>query len=240
MNCFPQNCETNVEAPYSFMQRCPLFAPWAEVWRVDCGEEARFSPADVLSMEELARAREYRFTSDCRAYVRRRAALRALIGQRLGCEPKSVRFSRNAYGKPILAWPKTNAAFSFSVASTAGAALVAIARCDSIGVDIERVCYDIDFWNIGRMVFAEPELAWLMACDRNALADRFFRLWTHKEAYLKALAWGFMRDPRLFSPTGFDSEIVDPGINVADTVPSPGKVFALPLGESLRGSLAVA
>ena len=241
VNSFPKNCEANGEAPYSFMQRCPLIAPWAEVWRVDCGGEARFTPPDVLSVEELVRAREYRFTTDCRAFVLRRSALRALIGRHFECEPKSIRFSRNAYGKLMLAWPRTNTAFSFSVASTAGCALLVIAQCDSVGVDVERVRYDIDFWNIGRMVFAEPELAWLMGCDRNTLADRFFRLWTRKEAYLKALGWGFMRDPRLFSPTGFDSEIPDAGINVADTsVPTPGEVFALPLGKSLRGSLAVA
>lgn len=178
--------------------------------------------------------------SDCRAFIRRRPAVRALIGRWLDFEPETVRFSSNAYGRPLLAWPTTSNVFSFSVARTTDVALLSIARCESIGVDIERVRHNIDFPSVGRVAFADSELVWMMACDRNTMAGRFFRLWTRKEAYLKALGWGFLRDPRLFVPSVIDEEARDQGVHAIDPeVPKSGDLFELPLGKTLRGAFAV-
>jgi 4'-phosphopantetheinyl transferase len=240
MNSLPHSCETETEAPYSFMRKCPSLARWVEFWCIDCAEESTCDPADVLSKEEITRAQAYRSNADSRAFIRRRAALRALIGRWLKCEPEAVRFSSNAYGKPLLAWPSTGEVLSFSVAHTTGIALLAIAQCESIGVDIERVRHDLDFLCVGRVAFAESELAWMTACDRNEMADRFFRLWTRKEAYLKALGWGFLRDPRMFVPAAIDEEARNDGVHAtAPWVPKSGDLFELPLGRLLRGAFAV-
>jgi 4'-phosphopantetheinyl transferase len=227
-------------AVLTLMRRCISLGAWANIWRIDQGRDAPCIPATLLSNDELATACGYRFRADRDAFVLRRTALRALIGRHLGCRPDAVRFSYNAHGKPSLAWPDIGTNFSFSVARTAGVTLLALAECKAVGVDVERVRYDIDFLNVGRVVFADCELMWLMAGDRAAMADRFFRLWTRKEAYLKAIGCGFMLDPKLFTPTAI-CNLVENGESRANPISGlrSGQLFELRLGRSLRAAFAI-
>jgi 4'-phosphopantetheinyl transferase len=222
------------------MQRCVSLGAWANIWRIDHGRDAPCIPATLLSKDELARACGYRFRADRDAFVLRRTALRVLIGRHLGCKPEAVRFSYNAYGKASLGWPNVATDFSFSVAQTAGVTLLAIAKCKAVGVDVERVRYDIDFLDVGRIVFADCELIWLTAGDPTAMADRFFRLWTRKEAYLKAIGCGFMLDPRLFTPTAI-CNLAKSGGSRADPISGlrSGQLLELRLGRSLRAAFAI-
>jgi 4'-phosphopantetheinyl transferase len=238
--CYDRATTAAANAVLGLTRGCTSPGAWANIWRIDQGHDTPCIPAILLSKDELAVAQGYRFPEDRDAFVLRRTALRVLIGRYLSCRPDAVRFSYNAHGKPCLAWPKLSTDFSFSVARTAGVILLALARCKAIGVDVERVHYEIDFLNVGRLVFADCELTWLMAGDRLEMADRFFRLWTRKEAYLKAIGCGFMLDPRLFVPT--------PISNLAENRQSPsnpgsglrsGLVFELQLGRSLRAALAI-
>ena len=120
-------------------------------------------------------------------------------------------------------------------------ALIAIGACELIGVDVERVRDDIDFVDAGRFVFAAPEMAWLTDGNSTRSADRFFRLWTRKEAYLKALGFGFMRDPRLFVPAVIgEMPTQPPATGLELPLPPRGAAVELPLGKCLRGAFAVA
>jgi 4'-phosphopantetheinyl transferase len=243
MSGLPDNHEALANASYSFVHRCSSPVRDAQLWWVDHGVELTSVPFDILSREEIAKAQVYRFEADRRSFMLRRTALRLLIGRHLNCDPSAIRFACTAYGKPSLAWPRPTPGLCFSVARTTEATILTIAECNSIGIDIERVRHDLDFARIGPLVFAESELAWLKECDRDGLPDRFFRLWTRKEAYLKALGWGFLRDPRLFSTTAaFDSQQWDEekGFATHAGAPDHDVLLDLPLGDAVRGAIAIA
>ena len=68
-----------------------------------------------------------------------------------------------------------------------------------IGVDIEKHKLEIDVEGIGKFVFAPEEMRQVMAEQHDDRLVRFYKQWTAKEALLKAIGSGFMRDPRDFA-----------------------------------------
>lgn len=139
----------------------------------------------ILSADERARAAAYRRSADSAAFVARRAALRRILADRLGVAPAEVRLTTNAHGKPVLAdgFPH------FSLSHRRGISVIAVADAQ-IGVDLEFADSRIEIDSIAARFFAPDELATLRALSINARHDLFFRLWTRKEALVKALGIG--------------------------------------------------
>ena len=88
----------------------------------------------ILSAEERSRAGQFRFERHRRRYVARRGILRELIGSYLDCDPASVAFVHNAYGKPAI----VRSDLRFNLSHSHGMALYAFCRHAEVGCDIER------------------------------------------------------------------------------------------------------
>lgn len=113
-------------------------------------------------------------------WLRRR--LSAYAGRELGADALQI----GAYGKPALA----DAAFAFNLSHSGAAAVLAIARGVELGVDLETPGRVRPFVALARRYFRPAEA---QAVEAAAEADResvFLRLWTAKEAVLKALGRG--------------------------------------------------
>jgi 4'-phosphopantetheinyl transferase len=142
-----------------------------------------------LSPEETARADRFRFPRHRRAFVLGRAALRALVASYLGMDAADVNFIYGPQGKPAL--ENSNACSLRFNASNSGnlAAYAFTGGCD-IGVDVEQHRALADFENIARRFFSPEETDELMALADGEKTAAFFRCWTRKEAYIKALGGG--------------------------------------------------
>ena len=135
------------------------------------------------------------------AFLRRRAATRRAVATRLGVAPESVEIGHAPSGAPRVLAPASS--LKISVSGRADFCAVAMAEAP-IGVDIEP----------SRAI--EPPWSLLHPNERRALetltgearADAFLRLWTAKEAYLKALGHGFAREPTKIA-IGLDFSILD-------------------------------
>ncbi len=135
------------------------------------------------------------------AFLRRRALSRRIVAARLGVAPQSVEIGHAPSGAPRVLAPSSS--LKISVSGRADFCAVAMAE-SPIGVDIEP----------SRAI--EPPWSLLHPNERNMLetltgearADAFSRLWTAKEAYLKALGLGFARDPTKIA-IGLDFSILD-------------------------------
>ena len=108
--------------------------------------------------------------------------LRHGLVERFGMHPADVQLERDGFGRPRLAG-RPDVHFSVSHCPDAVAVLVADAP---VGVDVEKIRpYDR---YAARRVLADAELARLATSSEP---DRdFFRLWTLKESYGKALGVG--------------------------------------------------
>lgn len=139
-----------------------------------------------LCQDERDRAARFRFERDKRRYERRRCLLRLLLGRYLAIDPACVGLRYGAQGKPELA---ESAALRFNLSHSDGHALFAFAPTE-LGVDLERIRAHTDIDAAGRLVFTATEKRYLEALPANERAHAFFRCWTRKEAYVKALGKG--------------------------------------------------
>ncbi len=140
-----------------------------------------------LSGEETQRAARFFKDADRVRYVLAHAMLRTLLARRLAAAPAEIAFAASPNGKPRLAKPAAQIAFNLSYAE--GMAALAFAS-RPVGVDVEAVREDLAFSEIGRRFFRPDELRYLESGVGPDVRNRFFRLWTRKEAVLKALGVG--------------------------------------------------
>ncbi|MBI4704989.1 MAG: 4'-phosphopantetheinyl transferase superfamily protein [Deltaproteobacteria bacterium] len=106
-----------------------------------------------------------------------------------GVAPAAWRFAAGPYGRPEIAAPEPPAPLRFNLSHTRGLAACAVAVGRDVGVDVEQV-RPRAYWAIAESFFAPAEVAALRAAPASELADRFFALWTLKEAYAKARGMG--------------------------------------------------
>lgn len=158
--------------------------------------------AHTLSPDERARARTYRQAPHRQRFIARRGMLRWLSARYLGCTAQSLRFGCEELGKPALQRPllQRPAAprLAFSVSQTGSMALLAFAWDCSIGVDVEQLTDGVDMAGVGREVFSLIEENALAGAGRDAAAA-FFRIWTRKEALLKAVGTGLSRHAKAYA-----------------------------------------
>ncbi len=165
--------------------------------RVWCFSLAEVPSADdwsLLDRTESARAWRFAFDRDRHRYVHAHAATRRLLGAALGRKPESLVFTADALGKPALAGSASNLHFNLSHGGEFGALVVSANR--PVGIDIEPWRAMTDTMAVGANVFTGREMqGWAQAtvADLNA---RFLRLWTRKEALLKAIGLGLSVDPK--------------------------------------------
>lgn len=158
-----------------------LQAGTIHLWSVDLDT---FRGDDCLSEDERDRARRFHFERDRRRYIAGRSGLRKLLGEYLQQDPKTIRFEYGPAGKPFLA------GISFNLAHSGNRGLIGIAREGQLGVDIEEVREISDLDDLAKSVFAPGELERWRQLTGSERVCAFYRIWTRKEAYLKASGEG--------------------------------------------------
>jgi len=163
-----------------------------QVWRVEMDVLAPSEPHwfGLLSPDEQERARRFRFDRHRRRFATTRGVLRTLLGSYLTVDPRSVRFRYSDKQKPALDETLPQGNLQFNVSHSEELALIAFTRSREIGVDVERVQPDSDVESTAKHFFSDSEremLASLPASERHAA---FFRCWTRKEAFIKAIGEG--------------------------------------------------
>ncbi|MGB0579900.1 MAG: 4'-phosphopantetheinyl transferase family protein [Limisphaerales bacterium] len=149
---------------------------------------------DLLNDEELERAQRFKVEPPRRQFVAARSTLRRLLGEYLNSDPRTLKFITSEHGKPSLA----EGGLEFNVSHTEGQVALAFAH-SPVGIDVERFDRDLDHDSLTKRFFSEHERQQLSDMDAEERKAAFFRCWTQKEAYLKALGSGLSRDTRSFA-----------------------------------------
>jgi 4'-phosphopantetheinyl transferase len=141
---------------------------------------------ELLLPEEHEKASRYRVERPRGDYILTRGTLRSLLSKYLHMNPKEITFRYTKYGKPFLA----NSDLYFNISHTDGLALLAFLRKREVGVDVERVRPQSDVLKIAERFFSERERRDLRSLTGEEVHAAFFRCWTRKEAYIKAVGEG--------------------------------------------------
>jgi|RhiMetdeSRZDD1v2_1073273.scaffolds.fasta_scaffold266565_2 4'-phosphopantetheinyl transferase len=137
----------------------------------------------VLSEDERRRAERFRFEKDHDRFVMGRGAVRVILGAYRGIAPDAVEFELGPQGKPGIRGGTVPMEFNLSHAG--GLVLIGITDGVPCGVDIEAARDNISAFEIANRFFCPREIEWL---SRNP--EGFLRLWTSKEAVIKAVGGG--------------------------------------------------
>jgi 4'-phosphopantetheinyl transferase len=161
------------------------------VWRLALKPAAShpWAAEDLLSPDESARARAFRFSVDREHWIVARAWLRTTLARYLRCEPGELAFRYGPHGKPALA-PGCGGPLAFNLTHTADLALLAVSRGREVGIDVERVQPMPDLHQLAAGVFTPREWALFDRLPPTLRHEAFLRCWTRKEAYAKARGEG--------------------------------------------------
>ena len=140
----------------------------------------------LLDEGERLRAAAFRFARDRDRFVASHGAARVILARYLETEPGLVRFMTGPNGKPALAGSSASFDLRFNLSHSGNLALVAVTAGREVGVDLERVRPIAEWREISERVFSSRERTALLALPEDARVEAFFRLWTRKEAFLKA------------------------------------------------------
>jgi 4'-phosphopantetheinyl transferase len=152
-----------------------------------------------LSDDERSRAARFRFDRDRTRFVCARGLLRRLLGAELDLPPHRIRFDYGAHGKPSLAAEQATSGVCFNLSHSEGLGLFVLARNRAVGADLEQVRSVRDGRAVAERFFAEDERAALDGLSGDDWSRAFFRCWTRKEAFVKAVGEGLSYPLRAFS-----------------------------------------
>ena len=172
----------------------------AAVFHVDLAPHAAHEAQALewLSSEERTRSCRYLHVGPRRRFVLSRAALRAVLCPRLGCENERLTFGTLAYGKPFAEVDELPTSISFNISHGGDHGLIAVAPRGRLGVDIEERVPRDDLDELTDAVLGPNEKREYTQLCQSRRFQFFFRIWTLKEALIKALGLGFSLDPAAF------------------------------------------
>jgi 4'-phosphopantetheinyl transferase len=161
----------------------------SQLWTASLDLTGAGLDSSVLPSEVLDRARRLRFESDRNRFVASRVWLHILLARGLGLSVQEITLQAAAGGKPELAPPMpTWLRFSMSRAGSRG--LYALARDAEVGVDLEDRSRVVDTEAVAHRFFSGTERELLGGLGEAEKQLGFYRIWTRKEAVLKAMGVG--------------------------------------------------
>lgn len=141
---------------------------------------------ELLSEEERFRAQQFKFQELRERFIVGRGCLRQILGHYLHRQPQDIKFTYGVYGKPLVE------SLSFNFSHTKKYALCGVTRDAAIalGVDIEAKDRSTNILGLAQRFFHAAEYTYLEQAAKGKQRDIFVKLWTAKEAFLKAQGIG--------------------------------------------------
>jgi len=114
--------------------------------------------------------------------------------------PQSWRFKTNFYGRPELEESQSkHCPVSFNLSHTDGLIVCIVSKKYEAGVDVEKISNAVEWHSIAQSAFSEKELKGLLEKGPAAVCAEFYKMWTLKEAYIKARGLGLSLPTSQFS-----------------------------------------
>jgi 4'-phosphopantetheinyl transferase len=144
----------------------------------------------TLSPGEREAAQRFHYACHRSAYIFAHGVLRDILSRYVARPPEEIGFHRDSFGKPFLVESGARRAPVFNMSHSGSVVLIALACDGHIGVDVEAIRPMEHLASIAKSNFTPQECAFIMRHRPKNQAHAFFRCWTRKEAYIKALGKG--------------------------------------------------
>lgn len=152
---------------------------------------------EYLSEEETKRVERFRKINDKKQYVIGHIFLRILLSKYLEIPIHQISLFRDLHGKIKLEGNGGN--ISFNLSHSDEMVVLAFSKYKDLGVDIERIHNIQDFLQIAQLYFRKEEYDYISKIDAESPLSKFYKVWTIKEAFVKATGEGLSRSLKTFS-----------------------------------------
>lgn len=171
------------------------------VWQVDLNRLKESSlEIGLLSMDEVDRANRLRSNESRWRFQASRIALRKILAAYIKRTPSELEFSYGDTGKPTLKVHHQDSKLAnlfFNISHSGQLALLAVSGTGEVGVDVEKIRERSAIDRIAQRHFSPKEHERWAMFDASDRLTEFYRVWTRKEALLKAssrgLSWPLSR-----------------------------------------------
>jgi 4'-phosphopantetheinyl transferase len=184
---------SNLVAPFAPI--APLDVDEVHIWCA-CLEhwiENRVEFLPLLAPDENARVERFYFEKDRQRYIIGRGLLRKLLAGYLELEPTQIQFSYGPCGKPELRTKDQINDLKFNLSHSQDLLIYAFCWDRRVGIDVEHIHSMPDERRLAEEFFSAPESAFLKTLSGSQRLEAFFKLWTCKEAFLKASGDGLAK-----------------------------------------------
>ncbi|MCL4243665.1 MAG: 4'-phosphopantetheinyl transferase superfamily protein, partial [Candidatus Dadabacteria bacterium] len=154
----------------------------------------------ILSPDESGRAGKLRPGPGRDMFAVSRGILRHILSLYTGEEPGAVEFGYGKGGKPFVKTRADAQAVSFNLSHSHEVAMYAIAAGKEVGIDVEYLREVKKPEDVIRRFFTDTEGEFYRSCPEELKLEAFFRLWTFREASVKAGGYGVFTRKGLVIP----------------------------------------
>jgi 4'-phosphopantetheinyl transferase len=179
-----------------------------------------------LSSEEKTKANRFRFSHDQNRYVVAHGLLRIILGAYVEREPAELIIERTNTGKPNLVTSEEVSTIQFYMTHSEDIVCYIISKVSEVGIDIEFINPNFDWYSIAKLYFTTPEMSLLESLPDDEQVKTFFTLWTRKEAFLKVTGKGL-------------SGLTDMENSTINSIKNKISLFPFQYGEDYQGTFAV-
>ena len=144
-----------------------------------------------LSDVEIQRLSFYEFEEAKNNYLMSQGGLKILLSLYLHLPSDQVKIGRHTKGKPFSLDDKQ---LYFNISNSGDQVVFAFSKSGEVGIDIEEIRPLIELDELIEKNFSQKEREYIDASLSDRL-ERFFKFWTVKESYLKAIGEGMRLTP---------------------------------------------
>jgi 4'-phosphopantetheinyl transferase len=142
----------------------------------------------LLSPDEANRANRFRFPIHRQRFIAARSMLRKIISLYTAVNPHEIIFAYDVNNKPSLQYPELTR-IQFNLSHSEDFAVYALTLDHAIGVDVEKITPDYKS-DVAERFFTPQENAALLRLPPEIQATGFYKIWSRKEAIIKAVGKG--------------------------------------------------
>jgi 4'-phosphopantetheinyl transferase len=148
----------------------------------------------ILNNDEKKRHQLFFFQKEKDVFLCAHVGLRIILSRFLKCDPDEIIYEYNEYKKPSI----NNNHLHFNISHSKNMIAIAITNDVPVGIDIECKSLKVATDDISHRFFSALEYRSYKKVPKSQKINSFYKIWTQKEAYIKAVGKGLYLDLQNF------------------------------------------
>jgi 4'-phosphopantetheinyl transferase len=150
---------------------------------------------DSLSSDESGKAARFYFEKDRHLYETAHVSLRLILGLYVGIPPAEIKFVQTENGKPLQEKTQNHKNIAFNLSHTFDLVAIGVTKFPQIGIDVEFTGGKKIDPDLMTQISTGEEMKFYKNHAVDLQSKIFYKLWTRKEALLKACGMGLSIEP---------------------------------------------